>query len=58
MTRRINKVKSFVGPVRPDAANYGDAVSYSSQPFGDEKYVYVREGDRHEGRVTCVYFRD
>lgn len=53
MTMRVKKVQSFVGPVRPDAANFGDAVSYSTKPFGDERYAYVREGDR----VTCVYFR-
>jgi hypothetical protein len=50
--RRVKKVTSFVGPVRPDAANNGDAVSYSSEAFGGDFYAYVREGER----VTVVYF--
>lgn len=53
MARRINKIQSFVGPMRPDAANFGDAASYSTDPFGDVCYVYVRDGDR----VTCVYYK-
>ena len=54
MTRRVNKVLNFVGPMRPDAANFGDAASYSSEPFAGVNYVYVREGTR----VTCVYFHN
>lgn len=52
MTRRLKKVASFVGPVRPDAANLGDAVSYSTDPFLGDRYLYVN----HDGRTTCVYF--
>ena len=51
--RRVKKVEAFVGPMRPDAANFGDAASYSSEPFCGEYYVYVREGER----VTCVNFK-
>jgi len=54
MTRRVNKVLNFVGPVRPDAANYGDKASYSSTPFfGELRYVYVEEN----GRNTTIYFK-
>ena len=53
LKRRVSKVLNFVGPVRPDAANNRDAVSYSTDPFGGECYAYVREGER----VTCVYFK-
>lgn len=51
--RRVNVVESFVGPMRPDAANFGDAVSYSTDAFMGRRYVYVREGER----VTTVYFK-
>ena len=51
--RRVKKVVNFVGPVRPDAANNGDAVSYSTQDFGGVFYAYVREGER----VSVVYFQ-
>jgi hypothetical protein len=44
---------NFVGPVRPDAANNGDAVSYSTSDFGGVFYAYVRDGDR----VSVVYFQ-
>lgn len=53
MTRRVNKIKNFVGPMRPDAANFGDDASYSTEPFMGRNYVYVNEGDR----TTCVYFK-
>lgn len=53
MTRRVNKVQNFVGPVRPDAANLGDKVSYSTEAFGGVFYAYVEE----DGRNTTVYFK-
>ena len=53
MTRRVNKVLNFVGPMRPNAANFGDKASYSTDPFMDLRYVYVQDGDRN----TTVYFK-
>lgn len=50
--RRVKKLESFVGPVRPDAANSGDAVSYSTEAFMGRRYVYLQEN----GRNTTVYF--
>lgn len=55
VTRRIRTVEAFVGPMRPDAANGRDAASYSTEPFCDERYVYVR--DPSNDRVTTVYFK-
>lgn len=52
--RRVAKVmdKKFVGPVRPEGANMSDVRSYSTEPFGDERYMYVEQ----DGRNTTVYF--
>lgn len=50
---RVRKVESFVGPMRPDAANYGDKASYSTDAFMGVRYVYVEEN----GRNTTVYFK-
>lgn len=52
---RIRKIENFIGPLRPDAANYGDAASYCSEPFGDDQqcYAYVQQGNRN----TTVYFK-
>lgn len=50
---RVRKVMNFVGPMRPDRAGCPDQAGYAGEPFMDERYVYVQEGDR----VTCVYFK-
>jgi hypothetical protein len=50
---RIRKIENFIGPMRPDAANEGDAASYSTDPFNGVNYVYVDVGNR----TTCVYFK-
>lgn len=53
MAARIRKIERFIGPMRPEAANFGDAASYSNEPFNNIQYVYIDEGDR----TTCVYFK-
>lgn len=53
MRARIRKIENFIGPMRPEAANFGDRASYSDEPFGDVQYAYVDEGNR----TTTVYFK-
>jgi hypothetical protein len=50
---RLNRILNFIGPMRPDADNFGDKASYSTETFMGDHYVYVEEN----GRNTTVYFK-
>lgn len=50
--KRVRIVMNFIGPIRPEAANMRDVRSYSEEPFGGERYIYVDDGNRN----TSIYF--
>jgi hypothetical protein len=52
LIKRIQKVNSFVGPMRPDHIGRNDQAGYSQDGFGGEYYVFVNGANR----TTCVYF--